>query len=52
VKHWVKATEEFPVGIEDDMLRESIKESSEPVVGRLGIDEHAQRGHRVKAAMR
>jgi hypothetical protein len=47
VKHWVKAAEEFPVVTEDDMLRKSINESSEPVVGRLGLDKQAQRRHRV-----
>ena len=47
MKHWAKATEEFPVVMEDDMLRESINESSEPVVGRLGLDKQAQRRHRV-----
>jgi hypothetical protein len=31
----------------DDMLRKSIDESSEPVVGRLGICEYAQRRHLV-----
>jgi hypothetical protein len=34
-KYWVYAAEEFPVVSEDDMLRKSINESSEPVVGRL-----------------
>jgi hypothetical protein len=37
VKHWVQAAEEFPVVVEDDMLRKSIDESSEPLVGRLGL---------------
>ena len=37
MKHWVKAAEEFPVVVEDDMLRKSIDESSEPLVGRLGL---------------
>ena len=45
VKYWVSATGKFPVVSEDDMLRKTINESSEPVVGRLGIEEHAQRGH-------
>ena len=39
MKHWVRATEEFPVVSEDDMLRKSINESSEPVVGCLGLCE-------------
>jgi hypothetical protein len=47
VKYWVSAAEEFPVVSEDDMLRKTINESSEPVEGRLGIEEHAQRGHLV-----
>ena len=47
MKHWVEATEKFPVVTEDDMLRKSIGESSEPVVGRLGIREYAQRRHLV-----
>ena len=34
-KYWVYAAEEFLVVSEDDMLRKSINESSEPVVGRL-----------------
>ena len=38
-KHWVEAAEKFPVVTEDDMLRKSIDESSEPVVGRLGLYE-------------
>jgi hypothetical protein len=42
-KYWVYAPEEFPVVSEDDMLRKSINESSEPVVGRLGICKYAQR---------
>jgi hypothetical protein len=37
VKYWVQAAEEFPVVVEDDMLRKSIDESSEPLVGRLGL---------------
>jgi hypothetical protein len=37
VKYWVSATGKFPVVSEDDMLRKTINESSEPVVGRLGI---------------
>ena len=37
MKHWVQAAEEFPVVVEDDMLRKSIDESSEPLVGRLGL---------------
>jgi hypothetical protein len=37
VKYWVHATGEFPVVSEDDMLRKTINESSEPVVGRLGV---------------
>ena len=45
MKHWVTAAEKFPVVTEDDMLRKSINESSEPVVGRLGIYEYAQRRH-------
>ena len=36
MKHWVRAAEEFPVVSEGDMLRKSINESSEPVVGGLG----------------
>ena len=32
---------------EDDMLRKTINESSEPVVGRLGICKYAQRMHLV-----
>ena len=47
VKYWVRAAGKFPVVSEDDMLRRTINESSEPVVGRLGIVEHAQRRHRV-----
>ena len=47
VKYWVSATGEFPVVSEDDMLRKTINESSEPVVGRLGREEHAQRRHLV-----
>ena len=47
MKYWVRAAEEFPVVSEDDMLRKTINESSEPVVGRLGIEEHAQRRHLV-----
>ena len=45
VKYWVSAAGKFPVVSEDDMLRKTINESSEPVLGRLGIEEHAQRGH-------
>ena len=45
MKYWVRAAEEFPVVSEDDRLRKTINESSEPVVGRLGIVEHAQRRH-------
>ena len=37
MKHWVEAAEEFPGVPEDDMLRKTINESSEPVVGRLGL---------------
>ena len=37
MKHWVQAAEEFPVVVEDDMLRKSIDESAEPLVGRLGL---------------
>lgn len=37
MKYWVGAAEEFPVVSEDDMLRKSINESSEPVVGCLGM---------------
>jgi hypothetical protein len=47
VKYWVSAAGKFPVVSEDDMLRKIIKESSEPVVGRLGIEEQAQRRHLV-----
>src|SRR5215469_7116321 len=47
VKHWVGATEKFPVVSEDDMLRKNIDESSEPVVGRLGLGNQAQRRHLV-----
>ena len=36
MKHWVEAAEELPGVPEDDMLRKTINESSEPVVGRLG----------------
>ena len=36
VKHWVEAAEKFPGVLEDDMLRKTIHESSEPVVGGLG----------------
>jgi hypothetical protein len=32
VKYSVQAAEEFPVVVEDDMLRKSIDESSEPLV--------------------
>ena len=38
-KYWVRAAEEFPVVSEDDMLRKSIDEGSEPVVGCLGLCE-------------
>ena len=34
MKYWVSATGESPVVSEDDMLRKTINESSEPVVGR------------------
>ena len=37
VKYWVRAAGKFPVVSEDDMLRKTINESSEPVEGRLGI---------------
>ena len=37
MKYWVPAAGKFPVVSEGDMLRKSIDESSEPVVGRLGI---------------
>ena len=37
VKYWAFATGEFPVVSEDDMLQKSINESSEPVVGCLGM---------------
>ena len=37
MKHWVEAAEKFPVVSEGDMLRKTINESSEPVVGRLGM---------------
>jgi hypothetical protein len=47
VKYWVNATGEFPVVSEDDRLRRTIKESSEPVVGRLGMEKPAQRSHLV-----
>ena len=47
VKYWVSATGKFPVVSEDDMLQKTINESSDPVVGRLGICECAQRGHLV-----
>ncbi len=47
MKYWVRAAEEFPVVSEDDMLRKTTNESSEPVVGRLSIEEHAQRRHLV-----
>ena len=39
VKHWVEAAEKFPGVPEDDMLRKTINESSEPVEGRLGMEE-------------
>jgi hypothetical protein len=51
VKHWVEAAEKFPGVPEDDMLRKTINESSEPVVGRLGRCESAQRGQLVKEAV-
>jgi len=47
VKDWVQAAEKFPVVTEDDMLRKTVNESSEPVVGRLGRKEPAQRRHLV-----
>ena len=47
MKDWVYAAEKFPVVTEDDMLRKSIDENSEPVVGRLAPCEWAQRRHRV-----
>ena len=47
MKNWARAAEEFPVVSEDDMLRKIINESSEPVVGRLGMEDHAQRRHLV-----
>jgi hypothetical protein len=47
VKNWVRATGKFPVVSEDDMLRKTINESSEPVEGCLGMEEHAQRRHLV-----
>ena len=47
MKYWVIAAGKFPVVSEDDMLRKTINESSEPVVGRLGIEEHAPRRHLV-----
>jgi hypothetical protein len=37
VKYRVQAAEEFPVVVEDDMLGKSIDESSEALVGRLGL---------------
>jgi hypothetical protein len=37
VKYWAFAAGEFPVVSEDDMLQKSINESSEPVVGCLGV---------------
>src|SRR4029434_461281 len=46
-KYWVSASGKFPVVSEDDMLRKTSNESSEPVVGRLGIEEYAQRRHLV-----
>jgi hypothetical protein len=36
VKNWVRATGKFPVVSEDDMLRKTINESSEPLAGCLG----------------
>ena len=47
MKDWVYAAEKFPVVTEDNMLRKSIDESSEPVAGRLDICEYAQRRHLV-----
>ena len=37
MKYWVGAAEEFPVVSEGDMVRKNINESSEPVVGCLGM---------------
>ena len=37
MKYWAFAAGEFPVVSEDDMLQKSINESSEPVVGCLGM---------------
>ncbi len=37
--NWVGAAEKFPVVPEGDMLRKNINESSEPVVGCLGLCE-------------
>ena len=45
MKYWAQAAEEFPGVPEGDMLRKTINESSEPVEGRLGMEEHAQRRH-------
>ena len=45
VKYWVSAAEEFPVVPEGDMLRKSINESSEPVVGRLASTTGSQKEH-------
>ena len=36
MKYWARATGKFPVVSEGDMLRKSINESSEPLVGSLG----------------
>jgi len=38
-KYWVCAAGKFPEVSEDDMLRKAINESSEPVEGRLGMEE-------------
>jgi len=37
VKYWAQAAEEFPGVPEGDLLRKTIHESSEPVVGCLGV---------------
>ena len=44
MKYWVSAAGKFPVVTEDDMLRKIINESSEPVVGRLGIENRHSEG--------
>jgi hypothetical protein len=44
-KNWVIAADELSGVLEGDMSIEDAKESTEPVVGRLGGD--AQRGHLV-----